>query len=129
MEDKFSDFLFYSDASGKIKVQVVLGDETVWMNQKGMSELFSVEVATISRHIKNIFDEGELQKGATVTKIVIVQNEGERKVNREVEFYNLDAIISVGYRVNSQQATQFRVWATKILKEFLIKGFTIDKGC
>lgn len=126
IQDGFSDFLFYSEGSSNIKVQVVLGDETVWVTQKGMSEIFNVEVPTINYHLKEIYKTGELQEDSTIRKILIVQQEGTRNVKREVEFYNLDVIISVGYRVNSQQATQFRIWATKILKEYLIKGFTLD---
>ncbi len=126
VQDDFSDFLFYSDGNRSTKVQVVLGDETVWVTQKGMSEIFNVEVPTINYHLKEIYKTGELQEDSTIRKNLIVQQEGSRYVKREVEFYNLDVIISVGYRVNSQQATQFRIWATKILKEYLIKGFTLD---
>lgn len=124
--DKISDFLFYTGKDGTIKVQIVIGNETVWTTQKGMSDIFNVEVPAISKHITNIYEEGELQRDSTISKMEIVQKEGERTVTRNVEFYNLDTIIAVGYRVNSYQATQFRIWATKILKEYLIKGFALD---
>ena len=111
---------------GTIKVEVVVEDETVWLTQKRMSELFSVDVRTISEHLRNIFSTNELEESATIRKIRTVQKEGNRDVSRELDFYNLDAIIAVGYRVNSYQATQFRIWATKTLKEFIIKGFVLD---
>lgn len=121
-----SQFLFYSSNEGDIKVQVILEDETVWTTQKGMAEIFGVDVRTINEHLQNIFNSNELTKDPTIRKIRIVRQEGKRQVNRELEFYNLDAIISVGYRVNSLQATQFRIWASSILKEYLIKGFTLN---
>lgn len=122
-----SSFLFYASNNGTVKVQVMLGDETVWASQRGMSEIFGADVSTISYHLKNIYESGELLKEATIGKFPLVQIEGGRQVRREnVEFYNLDAIISVGYRVNSGQATQFRKWATRVLKEYLIKGFALD---
>lgn len=121
-----SDFIFYQGNDGNIKVQIVLGDETVWVTQKGLSEIFNVEVNTINYHLKEIFESGELQEDSTIRKIRIVRSEGNRDVRREVLVYNLDAIISVGYRVNSYQATQFRIWATSVLKEYMIKGFTLD---
>ncbi|MCK5807533.1 virulence RhuM family protein [bacterium] len=96
------------------------------MPQKKIAELFDVKVPAISKHLNNIYDSGELQKEATVSILETVQNEGERKVARAVEFYNLDAIIAVGYRVNSNRATQFRMWATNILQEYIIKGYTMD---
>jgi hypothetical protein len=119
-------FLLYTAADGKVKVEVFVQDETVWLTQKRMSELFSVDVRTISEHLRNIFDSNELKESATVRKIRTVQKEGIRDVSRELDFYNLDAIIAIGYRVNSYQATQFRIWATKTLKEFIIKGFVLD---
>lgn len=121
-----SDFLFYTTNEGDVSIQVILLDETVWLTQKSMGELFGVVKSTISEHLSNIYESGELDKKATVRIFRSVQNEGERKVNRNLEFYNLDVIISVGYRVNSQQATRFRKWATKTLKEYLIKGFVLD---
>jgi hypothetical protein len=119
-------FLLYTAPSGDVKVAVFFKDETVWLTQKALAELFGVKVPAINKHLKNIFESGELTREATVSKMEIVRPEGTREVVREVEFYNLDAIIAVGYRVNSYQATQFRIWATKVLKEFIIKGFVLD---
>lgn len=121
-----SEIIFYSTPQGEIKIEVVLQDETVWLTQRAMGELFGVSKKTISEHLGNIYKSNELQREATVRKIRTVQNEGEREVARTLDSYNLDAIISVGYRVNSHQATQFRIWATKTLKEFIIKGFVLD---
>lgn len=121
-----SDLLLYTTADGKIKVEVIYQDETFWMSQKKMSQLFNVDVRTINEHLKNIFETDELIRNSTIRKFRIVQKEGNREVNREIEFYSLDAIIAVGYRVNSFQATQFRIWATSVLKEFIIKGFVLD---
>lgn len=123
---KQSNFLFYTSDSGDIQIGVVLLDETVWLTQKKMGELFGVESHTITYHLKEIFKSKELDDRATARKFRVVQKEGDRKVNRNIDFYNLDAIISVGYRVNSYQATQFRIWATKTLKEFVIKGFVLN---
>lgn len=119
-------FILYSSADGNVIVDVVLQDETVWLTQKAMGLLFGVESHTITYHLKEIYKSGELDEKATTRKIRVVQNEGKRQVTRHLEFYNLDAIISVGYRVNSYQATQFRIWATKTLKEYIIKGFVLD---
>ncbi len=119
-------FLIYQSAEGDISVNAVIKDETIWLSQKAMAELFDVNVPAISKHLQNIFDEGELEKNSTVSKMEIVQQEGARSVKRSMEFYNLDAIISVGYRVNSRRATQFRIWATGVLKEYMIKGFALD---
>ncbi len=121
-----SEFLLYTAPNGDVRVQVLFRDETVWLPQKGLSELFAVGVPAISKHLNNIFDSGELERGASVSKLEIVRQEGNREVARDVEFYNLDAIIAVGYRVNSYEATQFRIWATRTLREFLIKGFVLD---
>ena len=115
-------FLIYD----KAQVKAVLKDESIWLSQKGMAELFSVNVSAISKHLKNIFSEGELTQSATVSILEIVQIEGGRSIKRNVEFYNLDAIISVGYRINSTKATKFRIWATNVLKEFIKKGFVLD---
>jgi len=123
---KISEIIIYSTPEGKVKVEVILADETVWLTQKAMGELFGVVKSTISEHLSNIYKSGELEKEATVRIFRTVQNESGREVYRNLEFYNLDAIISVGYRVNSHQATQFRIWATKTLKEFIIKGFVLD---
>lgn len=121
-----SNILLYETDEGKINVDVILKDETIWLTQKSMSELFDVNVPAINKHLNNIFDDNELDKDTTVSKMEIVRKEGNRNVNRELDFYNLDAIIAVGYRVNSKKATKFRIWATKILKDYMIKGFVID---
>lgn len=121
-----NDIIFYSSPSGDVRVEVFFQDETFWLNQKKMAELFGVESNTITYHLKEIYQSGELKLEATTRKIRVVQKEGNREVSREVDFYNLDAIIAVGYRVNSFQATQFRIWATKTLREFIIKGFVLD---
>ena len=115
-------FLIYDEE----QVKAVLKDESIWLSQKGMAELFSVNVSALSKHLKNIFSEGELTQSATVSILEIVQIEGGRSIKRNVEFYNLDAIISVGYRINSAKATKFRIWATNVLKEFIKKGFVLD---
>jgi len=122
----FNDILLYTAPSGEIRIEVIFEGETFWLSQRKMAELFAVEIQTINYHLKEIFKSGELEEGATIRKIRIVQPEGNREVSREVDFYNLDAIIAVGYRVNSYQATQFRIWATRTLKEFIIKGFVLD---
>lgn len=120
-------FLFYTAPDGHTKINVALNDETVWASQKGMAEIFDVDVSTINYHLKNIYQSGELRECGTIGKFPIVQKEGDREVKREsISFYSLDAIISVGYRVNSYSATQFRKWATTILKEYLVKGFAMD---
>lgn len=121
-----SDIILYSSPNGHIRVNVHYENETFWLTQKRMAELFGVEVNTINYHLKEIFKSGELPENPTIRKIRIVQQEGNREVERNVDFYNLDAIIAVGYRVNSKQATQFRIWATKVLREFVIKGFVLD---
>ncbi len=126
LPDKQSNFLLYTGRDGKVNVEVFLKDETVWLTQKAIGRLFGKSKATISEHLKKIYAEGELQMDPTVRNFRTVQMEGSRQVERDLEFYNLDAIISVGYRVNSYQATQFRIWATKTLKEFIIKGFVLD---
>jgi hypothetical protein len=123
---KESSIILYETGQGRLRVDVLVQDETVWLTQKRMSELFGVDVRTISEHIRNIFNTHELEESATVRKIRTVQKEGVREVARALDFYTLDAIIAVGYRVNSYQATQFRIWATKTLKEFIIKGFVLD---
>lgn len=108
-------------------VQVAFQDETIWATQKAMAELFDVSVPAISQHLKNIYESAELQQDRTIKKILTVQTEGSRQVNREVQMYNLDAIISVGYRVSSIRATQFRQWATSVLRQFAIRGYVIDR--
>ena len=121
-----NNFLLYTTQSGAIKVDVLLKDETIWLTINQMAELFGIDKSGVSRHIKNIFETGELQESATVAKIATVQIEGERNVSRNMEYYNLDMIISVGYRVNSIRGTHFRIWATKQIKELIIKGFVLD---
>lgn len=110
--------LFYETANEKLTIEVFYEDETFWLSQKKMAELFGKDVRTINDHLKNIFDSGELVAKSTIRNFRIVQKEGNRNVQRQIDFYNLDAIISVGYRVNSAQATQFRIWATNTLKEY-----------
>lgn len=121
-----TNFIIYHNSNGDVKVDVFVEGENIWLTQKSMGELFGVAKSTISEHLSNIFGTNELQKEATVRNYRTVQQEGERVVKRELEYYNLDAIISVGYRVNSAKATQFRIWATQTLKEFIIKGFVLD---
>lgn len=120
------DIIFYTTPQGNVNIEVFFEDETFWLTQKKMAELLGVEVPTINYHLKEIFQSAELQQEGTVRKIRIVQREGTRDVEREVDHYNLDAIISVGYRVNSQRATLFRKWATQALKEYIVKGFVLD---
>ena len=126
LTNQHQNFILYTSSDGKVNVNVVLQNETVWLTQKAMGQLFGVESHTITYHLKEIYRSCELNEKATTRKIRVVQNEGKRQVKRKMEFYNLDAIISVGYRVNSYQATQFRIWATRTLKEFIIKGFVLD---
>jgi len=128
MKQKFKTgkIVIYKSKEGP-KLKVRLEEETVWLTQKQMALLFDKSVSTINEHIRNIYKEGELKEESTIRKFRIVQNEGERRVERDIDFYNLDVIISVGYRVKSFNGTQFRIWATKILKEHLIKGYTINE--
>ena len=121
------EFLIFTAQAGENSIEVQYADESVWLSQKLMSTLFDVGVNTINYHLKEIYDSGEIQPEATIRKFRIVQQEGQRPVTREIDFYNLDAIISVGYRVNSIRATQFRQWATQVLREFAIKGYVLDK--
>lgn len=123
---KEGDIIFYTTPDGAVHIEVFFQNETFWLSQKKMADLFGVEVNTINYHLKEIFNSKELNEQATIRKIRIVQKEGSRNVGRNVEFYNLDAIIAVGYRVNSYQATQFRIWATRTLREFIVKGFVLD---
>ena len=123
---KESNILLYETEEGNVNVDVILKDETIWLTQKSMAEVFDCSSDNVSLHLKNIFEDNELDKNSTTEKISVVRKEGNRNVNRELEFYNLDAIIAVGYRVNSKKATKFRIWATKILKYYMIKGFVID---
>ena len=126
MENNETKFLIYDNPNGKVRIDVIVQDETVWLTQKTMSELFGTTHQNISLHLKNIFESAELQENSTLKEILQVQIEGNRQVSRNQKFYNLDAIISVGYRVNSTKATQFRIWATQTLKEYIIKGFVLD---
>ena len=119
-------FLIYKSENEDLFVNAYIKDETIWLTQKSMSELFGVNPQAITKHLQNIYNEGELEQAATCSKMEQVQDESGRVVRRETLFYNLDAIISVGYRVNSSRATHFRIWATKILKEYMTKGFVLD---
>ena len=119
-------FLLYKVEQEDVIVKAFIQNETLWLTQKSMAELFGVNKSTISRHLKNIYEEKELVEHSTVAFFATVQNEGEREITRNIAFYNLDAIISVGYRVNSMRATHFRIWATNILKEYIQKGFVLD---
>ena len=121
-----SRILLYKTNQGETRIEVVFNSETFWLSQKRMAELYGVDVRTVNYHLSQIYESGELKEEATIRKIGIVQMEGEREVNRPQMLYNLDAIIAVGYRVNSYQATQFRIWATAVLKELIIKGFVLD---
>jgi len=118
--------IFYSTPQGNVKVEVVYEGETFWLTQKAMARLFGVEVPAISKHIANIYETKELQREATVSILETVQPEGGRNVRRRIEYFRLETILSVGYRVNSEQAIQFRIWATNTLKEFIVKGFILD---
>jgi prophage maintenance system killer protein len=120
-----SDIVIYED--GKVELKATLQEDTIWLNQKQMGELFGKSVKTVNEHISNIYKEDELKKDSTIRNFRIVQKEGKREVEREIDFYNLDVIISVGYRVKSRQGTQFRIWANKVLKEYLIKGYALNK--
>ena len=120
------EIILYATPDGNVRVEVLFESETFWLSQKKMAELFGVGVQTINHHLQEIYKSHELIEMATIRKYRIVQTEGAREVAREVDFYNLDAIIAVGYRVNSRQATQFRIWATQVLREYLIKGFVLD---
>jgi len=122
-----AEFLIFTTQSGEQSIEARYEDETVWLSQKLMATLFNIEVNTINYHLKEIYKSGEIEEKRTIRKFRIVQAEGSREVSREVDFYNLDAIISVGYRVNSIRATQFRQWATGVLRKFAIKGFVLDK--
>ena len=121
-----SPFLLYAGDDEKVHVRVLIHAETLWLPLRQLAELFGVQTPGISKHLKNIFESGELSREATVSKMETVQNEGGRSVRRTVDYYNLDAIIAVGYRVNSHRATQFRIWATQILNEYIRKGFVLD---
>ena len=122
-----AEFLIFQIEGKEQGVEVFYKDKTVWCTQKAMGMLFDVNIHGISKHLKNIYEQGELTEERTVSKMEIVRMEGNRQVKRETVFYNLDAVISVGYRVNSIRATQFRQWATSVLREFAIRGYVLDK--
>lgn len=129
MDSKEAHFLMYRVAEDEVAVYALVKDDSIWLNQKAMAELFDVSTSSISRHLKNIFDEGELDEKVVVAEIATTTHHGAiegKTQTKDVRFYNLDAIISVGYRVNSRRATAFRIWATGILKEYMIKGFAMD---
>ena len=119
-------FLLYQTPDGESKIEVKLQDDTVWLSLDQMAELFQRNKSTISRHIKNVLEEGELLADSTIANFATVQNEGKRHVERQITYYNLDMIISVGYRVHSYRGVQFRIWATKVLKEYIVKGFALN---
>ena len=121
-----NDLIIYKNSEGNIIVDAIYKDETLWLTQKGMSKVFDVQVPDISKRLADIYNDGELDKDSTISKMEIVQQEGNRKVKRLIDTYNLDAIIAVGYRVNSKKATEFRIWATKVLKEYIQKGFALN---
>lgn len=121
-----NNFILYTAPNGSIKIEAFIQGETIWLTQQKIANLFDVDRTVVTKHLKNIFQENELLKEATSAKFAQVQTEGDREVKRKIEYYNLDAIISVGYRVNSSKATQFRIWATNTLKEYIIKGFAMD---
>lgn len=125
-QNQTTEFLLYTAPNGAVKVEVLLSGESIWLTQKRMAELFGVGVAAISKHLENIYESGELERESTISILETVQQEGARQVTRKLDYYNLDAIISVGYRVNSTQATQFRIWATALVKEYIVKGFALD---
>src|SRR3989339_2258560 len=122
-QNTFTEFLLYTAPSGKVKVEIFLRDENLWLTQKRMADLFAVGIPAINKHLKNIFETGELREDSVISILETTAADGKRYPTK---FYNLDAIISVGYRVNSRQATHFRIWATQVLKEYIIKGFAMD---
>jgi hypothetical protein len=126
MNEPKGQIILYQTEDQQTRVQVRLDGETVWLSQRQMAELFQITVPTVNHHIKSVYDEGELTTEATIRRYLIVQTEAAREVTREIEFYNLDVIISVGYRVKSQRGTQFRIWATQRLREYIVKGFVMD---
>ena len=121
------EIIIYTSEDGSISLDTKLENDTIWLTQKQMAELFGVKTPAINKHLNNIYNEGELDKNATVSILEIVQKEGNRDISRKIAFYNLDAVISVGYRVNSSRATQFRIWATNTLREYLTKGYVINE--
>jgi len=126
MQEENNKIIIYNTEDGQTKIDVRLENETVWLSQKQMSELFDCSIDNVSLHLKNVFTEGELNEKSTTEESSIVQKEGGRAISRLIKLYNLDAIISIGYRINSMRGTQFRIWATQRLREYIIKGFTMD---
>lgn len=124
--DNSGDFLIYDAPDGNTRIEVRMQEETVWLTQKQMAELFQTSKQNISLHLQSVFEVGELASDSTVKKYLTVQTEGKREVSRQIDHYNLEAIIAVGYRVRSPRGTQFRIWATERLREYLVKGFTMD---
>jgi len=124
--DDPGEFVLYQTEDGRTRLEVRMADQTVWLTQRQIAELFQITVPTVNEHLKGIYEERELDGSATIRKFRIVQNEGRREVSRTVEHYHLDAILAVGYRVRSHRGTQFRIWATERLREYLVKGFTLD---
>lgn len=127
MNESNGQIAIYQSADGSIATEVRLEGDTVWLSQKQMADLFDKDVRTINEHVINAFDEGELAREATIRNFRIVRQEGQRQVEREIEHYNLDVIISVGYRVKSKQGTQFRIWASRVLKDYLVQGYTLNQ--
>ena len=125
-KDDENPIVIYTSQDGQVHVNVRIEDETAWLTQAAMAQLFGCGSDNIVKHLKNIYDEGELKESATTEIFSVVRLEGNRQVTRQIKHYNLDAIIAVGYRVNSARATQFRIWATKVLREYIIKGFALD---
>ena len=123
----YSEIQIFTSKDGKTEIEVQLDNETVWLNQYQLESLFETNRTSINRHISNIYKTEELEEKSTCAKIAQVQKEGEREIKRKIKYYNLDVIIAVGYRVNSKRGTEFRIWANKILKDFLIKGFSINE--
>ena len=123
MKDGKGEILIYETQEGGPQIEVKLEEETLWLSQALMAELFGKDFRTIAKHIKNIYTEGELQEKATTTLLPVIQQEGRRRINRQIQFYNLDIILSVGYRVNSKRGTAFRQWANRVLKDYLVKGY------
>ena len=129
MEDEFKkgEIIIYTSEDGSVSLDTKLENETIWLTQKQIAELFGVKTPAINKHLNNIYNDGELSKDSTISILETVQNEGKRTILRNIAFYNLDAIISVGYRVNSSRATKFRIWATNTLKEYITKGYAINE--
>lgn len=126
MSENKGELIIYQTEDGQTKIDVRMDNDTVWLSLDQMAELFQRDKSTISRHIKNVFQEGELTEDATVANFATVQSEGDRQVSRNITYFNLDVIISVGYRVKSLRGTQFRIWASSVLREYLIKGFAMN---